>query len=66
MEYEVLMLRKACEEFALKNVILSARLDDLEARFEHVRMMAFNACAAVSGGEETNEDPVCPHCNTNP
>ena len=62
MEYELLMLRKACEEMALKNVILSSRLDDLEARFEHVRMMAYNASAAVAGGGEADEDPICPHC----
>lgn len=48
LEYEVSILRKACEEMALKNIILSSRIDDLEARFEHVRAMAFNAALEVS------------------
>ena len=47
-DYEVLLLKKACEEMALKNIILSSRLDDLESRFEHVRQMAFGACFEVA------------------
>lgn len=59
MEYETLMLRKACEELALKCVILGSRLDDVEARLEHVRRMAFNAAfeaAKATGNPEA--DPV--------
>ena len=48
MDYETLMLRKACEELALKCVILGSRLDDVEARLEHVRSMAFNAAFEVA------------------
>lgn len=62
MDYEVLMLRKACEEIALKNVMLSMRLDDLEARFEHVRAMAFNACAAIAKGGEADEGSLGAGC----
>ena len=38
-DYEVLMLRKACEELALKVVILSSRLDDAELRIEQLRAL---------------------------
>lgn len=65
MDYEVLQLKKACEEMALKNIILSSRLDDLEARFEHVRMLAFNACetavkTARVVGDDLQSDAVAP------
>ena len=38
-DYEVLMLRKACEELALRVVILSSRLDDAEVRIEQLRSL---------------------------
>ena len=64
LEYEVTILRRACEELALKNVILSSRLDDLEARFEPLRAMVFNAChevAKFTGNPESDPvDPVPP------
>lgn len=60
-EYEVTVLRRACEELALKCVILSSRLDDLESRFEHTRQMAFNACFEVAKLKGNPEgDPVNP------
>lgn len=43
MEYETLMLRKACEELALKVVILSSRLDDAETRIEQLRAAVYSA-----------------------
>lgn len=41
--YEVLMLRKACEELALQVVILSSRLDDAEVRIEQLRAALYSA-----------------------
>lgn len=66
MDYEVVMLRKACEELALKCVILSSRLDDMDVRLEHVRRMAFNAAfeaAKATGNPEAEPvgDPGFPY-----
>lgn len=46
--WEVSVLRKACAELALRNVILQSRLDDMDERIEHVRKMAFNAAFEVA------------------
>lgn len=43
MTFETLMLRKACEELALKVVILSSRLDDAEIRIEQLRAALYSA-----------------------
>ena len=43
MNYEVLLLKKACEELALKVVILSSRLDDAEIRIEQLRAALYSA-----------------------
>lgn len=59
VDYETLMLRKACEELALKCVILGSRLDDVEASMEHVRRMAFNAAFEVAKAQGNPEaEPV--------
>ena len=43
MNYETLMLRKACEELALRVVFLSSRLDDAEVRIEQLRAALYSA-----------------------
>ena len=63
MNYEVLMLKRACEALALKNLILSARVDELEQSLDHVRLMVNQTCAAVAKGGEADEDSVRPDCN---
>ncbi len=55
VEFEVLMLRKACEELALKVVILSSRLDDAEVRLEQLRTLVCSPPPAVPG--ELSEIP---------
>ena len=42
-DYEVLLLRKACEELSLRVVILSSRLDDAELRIEQLRAALYSA-----------------------
>ena len=54
--YEVLMLRKACEELALQVVILSSRLDDAELRVEQLRSLVYSQPASVPG--ELSENPI--------
>ena len=41
-DYEVMMLRKACEELALRVVFLSSRLDDAELRIEQLRSILYS------------------------
>ena len=55
MNYETLMLRKACEELALKVVLLSSRLDDAEVRIEQLRAALYSA---PSGAGELSEIPA--------
>lgn len=54
--YEVLMLRKACEELALKVVILSSRLDDAEVRIEQLRSLVCSPPSSTMG--ELSENPI--------
>lgn len=55
-DYEVLMLRKACEELALRVVILSSRLDDAELRVEQLRSLVCSSAPSVPG--ELSEIPT--------
>ena len=55
-DYEVLMLRKACEELALRVVILSSRLDDAELRIEQLRSLVCSPPPSVQG--ELSENPT--------
>ena len=54
-DYEVLMLRKACEELALRVVIFSSRLDDAELRIEQLRALVCSQPSSVPG--ELSEVP---------
>lgn len=56
-DYEVLMLRKACEELALKVVILSSRLDDAEVRIEQLRLLVCSPPPSVPGELSENPSP---------
>ena len=56
LDYEVLMLRKACEELALRVVILSSRLDDAELRIEQLRSLVCSPPPSVPG--ELSENPT--------
>lgn len=56
LDYEVLMLRKACEELALRVVILSSRLDDAELRIEQLRSLVCSPPSSDPG--ELSEDPT--------
>ena len=66
MNYEVLMLKRACEALALKNLLLSARVDELEQSLDHVRLMVNQTCEAVAKGGEADADTLCPHCDAHP
>ena len=55
-DYEFLMLRKACEELALRVVILSSRLDDAEMRVEQLRSLVYSQPPSVPG--EMSENPT--------
>lgn len=56
-QYEVLMLRKACEELALKVVILSSRLDDAELRIEQLRSLVCSPPSSDPGELSENPSP---------
>lgn len=58
LDYQVLLLKKACEELALKVVILSARLDDMSVEVEHAKKLAGDAAWAVAKVGEASEDSV--------
>ena len=55
-EYEFMMLRKACEELALRVVILSSRLDDAELRIEQLRSLVCSPLPSTPG--ELSENPI--------
>lgn len=55
-DFEVLMLRKACEELALRVVILSSRLDDAEVRIDQLRALVCSPPPSVPG--ELSEIPT--------
>ena len=56
-DFEILMLRKACEELALKVVILSSRLDDAEVRIEQLRSLVCSPPSSVPGELSVNPSP---------
>ena len=56
-EYEVLMLRKACEELALKVVFLSSRLDDAEVRIDQLRALVCSQPPSEPGELSENPSP---------
>lgn len=62
MNYDVVLLRRACQDLALENIILKSRLDDVESRLSHVCSIAFEAAERVNEhlqkGGEADENPI--------
>lgn len=56
-DYEFLMLRKACEELALRVVILSSRLDDAEMRVEQLRALVYSPPPSAPGEMSDSPSP---------
>ena len=62
----VMVLRRALSEMALRQIILTDRLEELEQAHAHL-VTRFNRIEeAVSVGGELRENSVRPHCNANP
>lgn len=56
-DYEVLMLKKACEELALSVVILSSRLDDAEVCIGQLRSLVCSPPPSDPGELSENPSP---------
>lgn len=62
----VMCLRRALSEMALRQIILTDRLEELEQAHAHL-VTRFNRIEeAVSVGGELHENPIRPHCDAHP
>lgn len=59
----VMVLRRALSEMALRQIILTERIEELAQAHAHLVARVNHLEEGVNVGGELREDSVCPHCD---